>query len=325
MSAEEGTNIVFSIGSFVPIFIIVICILKTAIFSVRQQTVAIIERFGKFHKTKSAGLRIKAPFGIDRIVSRTELRIQQANLQIEQKTKDNVFVEVDVAVQYRVNEQNIEASFYKLSQPEWQIQSYVEDALRSTLPKYTLDEAYEKKDEIAQDVFDTVSAEMNEYGYIIVKTLITSMEPDALVKTSMNEINSAQRQRAAAQELAEADRIKVVTAARAQAERDQLHGEGIANERRAIVDGLAKSFEELKDAGLTEAEIMSVLLTEQYLDAISEFARNQNNTTIFLPATANGAADIREQILSSFAALQDDKLIGGMGAGRPKIKKPAAQ
>jgi regulator of protease activity HflC (stomatin/prohibitin superfamily) len=163
-----------------------------------------------------------------------------------------------------------------------------------------LDESYEKKDDIAHDVFDTVSSAMGEYGYLVVKTLITAIDPHQSVKDSMNAINAAARQRQAAQELANADKIKVVTAAEADAEKDRLHGVGIAEQRKAIVDGLSQSFAELKTNGLSERDIMSVLLTEQYLDAMNNFAKN-GNSTVFLPNGANGAEDIRTQILSALS------------------------
>ena len=284
--------------------VIILILILSSLYIVQQQTVAVIERFGKFRRTAGAGLHTRAPLGIDRVVQRVQLRIQQNNIEIETKTKDNVFVHLNLAVQFQVDVQKVVDAYYKLSAPIAQIRSYVEDAIRSSLPKYTLDESYEKKDDIARDVFDTVSVEMSEYGHIIIKTLITSIEPAQEVKDSMNAINAAQRQRQAAQELANADKIKVVTAAEAEAEKDRLHGEGIANQRKAIVDGLSESFNELKPSGLSEKDIMSILLTEQYLDAMNTFAKN-GNQTIFLPAGASGAEDIRTQILSAFSANKD--------------------
>ena len=215
------------------LLVLAVLILISAFFSsyyiVRQQTVCIIERFGKFYKIAEAGLHFRMPFGIDNIAKTVSLKVHQNDIEIETKTKDNVFVVLSLAVQFKVDNKKVTDAYYKLSTPTAQIQSYVEDAIRSSLPKYTLDESYEKKDDIAKDVFDTVSSEMSEYGYIIIKTLITSIEPDEQVKESMNAINASQRQKCAAQELANADKIKIVTAAEADAEKDRLHGEGIAN------------------------------------------------------------------------------------------------
>ena len=288
-------------------FIVFIVILISMLYVVRQQSVAIIERFGRYQKIASSGIHIRLPFGIDKIAARIQLRLLQSEIIVETKTKDNVFVMMNVATQYRVNEQNVTDAYYKLMRPEAQIKSYIEDALRSSVPKLTLDELFEKKDEIALEVQHQVAEEMTTYGYIIVKTLITKVEPDAEVKQSMNEINAAQRKRVAAQELAEADKIKIVTAAEAEAEKDRLHGVGIAQQRKAIVDGLAESIAELKEAnvGMTEEQIMAILLTNQYLDTLNTFAI-KGNQTIFLPNNPNGVDDIRTQVLSALKADKKD-------------------
>ena len=289
---------------FIILIIIFIFLLLSAVYVVRQQSVAIIERFGRYHKTSSSGINFRLPLGIDKIAARVQLRLLQSEIVVETKTQDNVFVTMNVATQYRVNENNVIDAYYKLMRPEAQIKSYIEDALRSSVPKLTLDELFEKKDEIALEVQKQVAEEMSTYGYIIVKTLITKVEPDAEVKQSMNEINAAQRKRVAAQELAEADKIKIVTAASAEAEKDRLHGVGIAEQRKAIVDGLADSIKEWKGANieLTEEQIMSILLTNQYLDTLNNFADSSGNNTIFLPANPEGVESIRTQILSALKA-----------------------
>ncbi|UON80173.1 SPFH domain-containing protein [Streptococcus pyogenes] len=280
--------------------IVILAIVTSTLYVVRQQSVAIVERFGRYQKTATSGIHVRLPFGIDKIAARVQLRLLQSEIIVETKTKDNVFVTLNVATQYRVNEQNVTDAYYKLMKPESQIKSYIEDALRSSVPKLTLDELFEKKDEIALEVQHQVAEEMSTYGYIIVKTLITKVEPDAEVKQSMNEINAAQRKRVAAQELANADKIKIVTAAEAEAEKDRLHGVGIAQQRKAIVDGLAESIQELKEANisLNEEQIMSILLTNQYLDTLNTFAA-KGNQTLFLPNTPSGVEDIRTQVLSA--------------------------
>lgn len=291
--------VIFLVSLLCIVFILVILIVS-GLYVVKQQTVAIVERFGKYQKTSTSGINFKIPFGVDVIAARIQLRMLQSEIVVETKTQDNVFVTMNVATQYRVNEHNVTDAYYKLMHPEAQIKSYIEDALRSSVPKLTLDELFEKKDEIALEVQKQVAEEMSTYGYVIVKTLITKVEPDAEVKQSMNEINAAQRKRVAAQELAEADKIKIVTAAEAEAEKDRLHGVGIAQQRKAIVDGLADSIRELKDSNvsLSEEQIMSILLTNQYLDTLNNFAQG-GNQTIFLPANPEGVEDIRTQLLSS--------------------------
>ncbi|MGT2757177.1 SPFH domain-containing protein [Streptococcus ovuberis] len=285
---------------FVTLVAILLLVLASCLYVVKQQTVAIVERFGKYQRTATAGIQFKFPFGIDRIAARIQLRVLQNDMIVETKTNDNVFVTMNVATQYRVDEQNVTDAYYKLMRPEEQIKSYIEDALRSSVPKLTLDELFEKKDEIALEVQRQVAEEMSTYGYIIVKTLITRVDPDSEVKQSMNEINAAQRKRVAAQELANADKIKIVTAAEAEAEKDRLHGVGIAEQRKAIVDGLADSIQELRDANISldEEQIMSILLTNQYLDTLNQFAE-KGNQAIFLPNSPQAIDDIRTQILSA--------------------------
>ena len=285
------------------ILLILIFSLSTIVFVVKQQTVAIVERFGKYQFTANPGFHLKLPWGIDRIAARVQLRLLQTEMTVEAKTADNVFVTMNIATQYRVNEQSIKDAYYKLMNPGEQIKAYIEDALRSAVPKLTLDDVFEKKDEIALEVQKTVAEEMQTYGYIIVKTLITKVEPDAEVKQSMNEINAAQRKQDASQMLANANKIQVVTAAEAEAEKDRLHGVGIAEQRKAIVDGLAQQITEIKKLGvaLDEEQIMAILLTNQYLDTLNQFAAG-GNSTIFLPSGAEGAESLRTQILSAIKA-----------------------
>ena len=285
------------------ILLILIFSLSTIVFVVKRQTVAIVERFGKYQFTANPGFHLKLPWGIDRIAARVQLRLLQTEMTVETKTADNVFVTMNIATQYRVNEQSIKDAYYKLMNPGEQIKAYIEDALRSAVPKLTLDDVFEKKDEIALEVQKTVAEEMQTYGYIIVKTLITKVEPDAEVKQSMNEINAAQRKQDASQMLANANKIQVVTAAEAEAEKDRLHGVGIAEQRKAIVDGLAQQITEIKKLGvaLDEEQIMAILLTNQYLDTLNQFAAG-GNSTIFLPSGAEGAESLRTQILSAIKA-----------------------
>ena len=295
--------IIFPLVILAIVLLILIFSLSTIVFVVKQQTVAIVERFGKYQFTASPGFHLKLPWGIDRIAARIQLRLLQTEMTVETKTADNVFVTMNIATQYRVNEQSIKDAYYKLMNPGEQIKAYIEDALRSAVPKLTLDDVFEKKDELALEVQKTVAEEMQTYGYIIVKTLITKVEPDAEVKQSMNEINAAQRKQDASQMLANANKIQVVTAAEAEAEKDRLHGVGIAEQRKAIVDGLAQQITEIKKLGvaLDEEQIMAILLTNQYLDTLNQFAAG-GNSTIFLPSGAEGAESLRTQILSAIKA-----------------------
>ena len=262
---------------------------------VQQQTSYIIERFGKFHRVANPGLNFKIPF-IDRIAKKVPLRIMQLDSVVETKTLDNVFVSVPVSVQYQV--QNVVDSFYRLADPERQIQSYVYDRVRTSLAKLNLDDAFSSKDQIAQDVESTLASAMNAYGFAIINTLVTDINPDPTVRASMNSINAAQREREAAISLAEAEKIKIVKQAEAEAEYKRLQGEGIAAQRKAIVDGLVQQYELLRDAGVGN-QAQEMLLLTQYFDTLQEVAKSSNTQTLLLPSNPGGVGDAMAELRNS--------------------------
>jgi regulator of protease activity HflC (stomatin/prohibitin superfamily) len=268
--------------------------LPQTVYSVKQQSNVIIERFGRFHKIQEPGLHVKVPF-IDKKVGHSDLRIQQLDLNVETKTKDNVFVNIAVSVQYSINPERVYDAFYKLSDHKRQMTSYVFDTIRASVPTLTLDETFEKKDDIAQSVEATIGKEMSEFGYNIIKTLISDVNPDEKVKASMNEINAAQRHRAAATEIAQADKIRAVTEAEGRAEAQKLQGVGLANQRKAIIEGFAESMNELKDKGISESNVTSVILFTQYLDTLQAMADKGTNS-IMLPSGPSGMNDMLSQI-----------------------------
>lgn len=269
----------------------------TSFFVVEQQTVAVIERFGKFIKTAGAGLQFKFPF-IDRVAGRLSLRVLQLDVRAETKTEDNVFVHVIVAVQYFVLADKVYDAFYKLNSPDKQINSYVFDVVRAKVPQIKLDHLFEKKDEIALAVKNELNETMKAFGFEILNALVTDIEPDHKVKEAMNEINAAQRMRVAATEKGEAERILKVKAAEADAQSKALQGKGIADQRKAIIDGLKESVEHFKDgvSGATTQDVMSLVLLTQYFDTLKELGHASNSNTILLPHTPGGMTDLAEQI-----------------------------
>lgn len=285
------------IGWTIFFIVVIILIILDGLFIVRQQTSAIVERFGRFTRTAPAGLNIKIPF-IDRIAGRVSLRIQQLDVKIETKTKDNVFVNVVVSVQYYVLPSKVVDAFYKLQDPQGQITSFVFDTVRARVPSLILDDLFEKKDEIALAVKTELDNVMDDFGYGIVKALVTDIDPDAKVKASMNEINAAQRMREAAIQQAEADKIRVVKAAEGEAESKALQGQGIANQRKAIIDGLKESVENFnKSIGGTSAEdVMNLVLMTQYFDTLKEIGLSGKSNTIMIPHSPGGMGDISEQM-----------------------------
>lgn len=294
--------------TFWTVFLIILglSILFGGLFTVRQQTAALIERFGKFKKVSSAGLNFKIPF-IDHIAGRVSLRVQQLDVRVETKTKDNVFVFVVVSVQYYVLSTKVVDAFYRLQNPQEQITAFVFDTVRARVPNTNLDELFQTKDDIATAVKSELDQVMDDFGYGIVKALVTDIDPDAKVKVSMNEINAAQRLRVAAVEQAEADKIRVVKAAEAEAESKALQGTGIANQRKAIIDGLRESVENFSASinSATPQDVMNLVMMTQYFDTIKDVSNSSKTNTILIPHSPAGMNDLSEQIRNAMITAQE--------------------
>ncbi len=276
---------------------ILIILFFASFFTVKQQTRAIIERFGRYVRTAKPGLSMKVPF-IDHIVQRVSLRVQQLIVEVETKTKDNVFVKLFVAVQYRVVEGNEADSFYKLQDHIEQIRSYVLDVVRAKVPKMDLDEVFEKKDDVGLAVKTELDVSMKIYGFEIPNALVTDVDPAENVKSAMNEIQTQQRLQVAANAKGEANKILVVKNAEAEAESKRLQGEGIAKQRRAIVDGLRESIEAFKEKidGVSAGEVLNLVLLTQYFDTLKEIGVSSGSKVILVPHSPGGMADIAGEL-----------------------------
>ncbi len=272
----------------------------SSFYTVEQQTVAIIERFGKFLDTAGPGLHLKLPL-IDRMAGKITLRVQQMEVKAETKTLDNVFVHIMVSVQYYVLLDKVYEAFYKLEDPRLQINSYVFDVVRAKVPRINLDDLFEKKDEIAIAVKQELNETMVGFGFEIMNALVTDIEPDPKVKESMNEINAAQRMRVAASEKGEADRILKVKAAEAEAQSKALQGKGIADQRKAIIEGLKESVDDFQKSipGSSPNDVMNLVLLTQYFDTLKEMTINSKTNTILMPHSPGGMNDIAQQIRDS--------------------------
>ncbi|MYB40202.1 SPFH domain-containing protein [Candidatus Saccharibacteria bacterium] len=295
-------------------------------YTVSQQTAAVIERFGRFLRVSKPGLRWRI-LGIDRIAGRLSLRIQQLDVRVETKTKDNVFVFVIVSVQYYVIEAKAVDAFYRLQQPELQIRSYVYDVVRARVPGIKLDAVFETKDDIAHAVRKELAQIMDDFGYGIVKALVTDIDPDANVKASMNQINAAQRLRVAAVEEAEAEKIRVVKAAEAEAESKALQGKGIADQRLAIVNGLQESVTDFKDnvPGTSAHDVMNLVLMTQYFDTLKDIGLSSKTNTILIPHSPGGMNQLSEQLREAMiTANAVDKTVPGP-ARRVRRTPPPSQ
>ena len=252
-------------------------------FVVPQQQAYVIERFGKFHRVVYAGIHIRIPL-VDRIAAKTNMRVNQLSVQLETKTLDNVFVTVVASTQFRVNPNDVVTAYYELGDPGAQLRSCMEDALRSAIPTLSLDDAFARKDNVALDVQKTVGAEMSRFGFTVVKTLITAIDPSAQVKAAMDSINAAQREKEATRQRAEAQRIQIETQAAADAERTRLQGEGQANYRREIANGIVDQMKSLTAAGMNVNDVSQVILFNQYLDVMRSLSESGNAKTVVLPA-----------------------------------------
>jgi regulator of protease activity HflC (stomatin/prohibitin superfamily) len=285
----------------VPIIFFGLIILISSFFVVKQQTAAIIERFGKFQSIRHSGLQLKIPV-VDRIAGKLSLKIQQLDVIIETKTLDDVFVRLKVSVQYKVIRDKVYEAFYKLDYPHDQITSYVFDVVRAEVPKMKLDDVFVKKDDIALAVKAELNDAMMEYGFDIIKTLVTDIDPDAQVKAAMNRINAADREKTAAQYEGDAARILIVEKAKAEAESKRLQGQGIADQRREIARGLEESVEVLNKVGINSQEASALIVVTQHYDTLQSIGQETNSNLILLPNSPQAGSQMLNDMVASFTA-----------------------
>ena len=279
------------------IFLLVLSIVLGSFFTVETAQVAIVQRLGKFARVAGPGLNWKTPY-LETVVYRLSMKVQQFDVQVETKTQDNVFVQIPVSIQYKVIPDAVEAAFYKLSDPVKQIESMVYNVVLGHVPKMKLDDTFLNQADIASDLRDNLDASMKEYGYSIVKVLISDIVPDQKVKAAMNDINAAQREREATVSRAETNKMLLVKQAEAEAESKRLQGEGIANQRKAIITGLKDSVEDFAKTvpGSTPQDVMQLVLMTQYFDTLKDIAANDHSNTILIPHTPNTLTDLFSQI-----------------------------
>lgn len=290
------------------IVLIVLIPVFSSFFTIEQQSRGIIERFGRYVRTASPGLNVKIPI-VESVATRVSLRVQQLPVEVETKTLDNVFVKLFVAVQFRVVEGSEADSYYKLQNPRDQITSYVLDVVRAKVPKMNLDEVFEKKDEVGASVKTELDVSMKIYGFEIPNALVTDVNPADNVKAAMNEIQTQQRLQVAAAAKGEANKILVVKNAEADAESKRLQGEGVAKQRRAIVDGLRESIAAFTDqiGGVSAAEVLKLVLMTQYFDTVKEIGVSSGAKVILMPHTPGGMTEIAEQLRASIITANEAK------------------
>lgn len=287
----------------IPLIIVVAYVIFSAAFTVKQQTAVSIERFGRFQSIRNSGLHFKIPL-IDRIAAQISLKIQQLDVIIETKTLDDVFVKIKVSVQFVVIKDKIYEAIYRLEYPSDQITSYVFDVVRAEVPKMKLDDVFVRKDDIAIAVKREVQDAMREYGFDIIKTLVTDIDPASQVKAAMNRINAAEREKVAAQYEGDAQRILIVEKAKAEAESKRLQGLGIAEQRREIARGLVESVDVLNKVGINSQEASALIIVTQHYDTLQSIGQESNSNLILMPNSPQAGTDLLSTTLTSFAASQ---------------------
>ena len=297
----------------IPLIILGFIVLATILgsfFTVSTSQVAVLTRFGKFLRVAEAGLNWKTPY-IDKVAGVVSLRVNQISLTMETKTKDNVFVTIPISVQNRVRPERVYDAFYKLSDPVAQIKSYVEQVILGHVPGMTLDEVFASQSSIAAAVKQELDADMTTFGYEIVNVLVTDIVPDSKVKSAMNDINAAQREQVAASARGEADKILVVKKAEAEAESKALQGQGIANQRKAIIEGLQVSVEQFQRAveGSSSREVMQLVLVTQYFDTLKSIGESDKTNTLFLSHSPGAVKEVSDQILESMLLAQNSTVM----------------
>lgn len=283
------------------IIAVVLLLLFGAVFIVKQQTAAVIETFGKFSSIRQSGLQLKVPI-VQRIAGKMSLKIQQLDVIVETKTLDDVFVKIKVSVQFKVIKDKVYEAFYKLDYPSDQITSYVFDVVRAEVPKMKLDDVFVKKDDIAIAVKSELNDAMMDYGFDIIKTLVTDIDPDAQVKAAMNRINAAEREKTAAQYDGDAARILIVEKAKAEAESKRLQGQGIADQRREIARGLEESVEVLNKVGINSQEASALIVVTQHYDTLQSIGQETNSNLILLPNSPQAGSQMLNDMVASFTA-----------------------
>lgn len=294
--------------------------IMSSIFTVKQQNAALLERLGKFVGVKGPGLHFKIPF-IDKVAGKVSLRVQQLDVMVETKTKDNVFVKLKVSVQFAVDDSNVYDAFYKLENPYEQINAYVFDVVRAEVPKLKLDDVFERKDDIAIAIKNELAEAMESYGYNIVKALVTDIDPDITVKNAMNRINAAEREKLAAEFEGESERIRIVAKAKAEAESKRLQGQGIADQRREIAKGLEESVDILNSVGINSQEASALIVVTQHYDTLQSMGENANSNLIMLPNAPTAGADMLSSMTASFVASQQLGEDMKRNADKQKVKE----
>ena len=293
-----GYLIVFGVIAFVALIV-----LFSGFFTVAQQTHAIVERFGRFKCIAGPGLNFKIPV-VDSIAGRVTHRVRELEINVESKTKDDVFVDLLIAVQFLVRESDeaVRSAHYKLMNPQQQISSYVFDTVRALVPEMPIDNVFSEKEKIAMAVKERLQDIMEDFGYTIMQALVNDIQPDSEVKRAMNKVNASARIKEAAKNEAEARKIRVIAAAEAEARSKELQGVGIARQRLAIARGLKESVEACAEAGISPHEATKMVLLTQHYDSVTSVGAHSKATVMMVPYSPTGMSTVGDQIMQALLA-----------------------
>ncbi|MCH2021428.1 MAG: SPFH domain-containing protein [Saprospiraceae bacterium] len=291
---------------------------------VKEKSAKIVQRLGRFNRILHPGINFCIPI-LESIAGTVNLKVQQLDIHIETKTQDDVFVKLQVSVHVQIMKNKVQEAFYELDDPYGQISSYIFDTVRAEVPKLDLDDVFSRKDDIATAVKTELSEHMDKYGYRIVQTLITDIDPDAMVKESMNRINAAKRNKEAISEDAEGRKIAKIKDAEADKESKRLQGEGVADQRLAIIKGFADSVEDFSNTlqDVSPIEIMQFVLLTQHYDTIKDIG--EKNSSIIVPYSPGNLQNLQQQLMEGNLMADEINKLSKDRTKIPNTKKTFAQ
>jgi len=181
------------------------------------------------------------------------------------------------------------------------------------VPKIDLDDVFTTKEEIASSIKDNLEHSMATFGYEILATPITDIDPDAQVKRAMNEINKMKRLRVAAEDEGEAVKIRAVKEAEAEASRTEIQakadaeakflgGQGIARQRQAIMEGLRESVNAFKSevVGVDAKAVMDLMIVTQYFDMMKDIGAQSKTNAVFMNHSPGALEDLAQSVQKGF-------------------------
>ncbi|KEG07108.1 hypersensitive-induced response protein 1-like [Trypanosoma grayi] len=250
--------------------------------TVGQSEVAVLETCGRFNTIAGPGCHCVLPWTYK--AGTLSMRLREHHFMIRSKTKDNVFVTLKLTINVQVVPDRVDAAFYGLEEPLSIIQSYVENSVEAKIPLYNLEALFIERGTISQQLKNETDAIMEVYGWDIVSALITEIDPGDEMTEAINSIQKYQRLRVAAVDEAETKKMQRVRAAEALCESRRLAGQGLAEQRKAIVAGLRKSVEVMRhDAnGLNNEDVLNLLLINQYYDTMKSVAENSGGSLLII-------------------------------------------